>query len=90
MRHITKGSVFDALERDPGEAVKLKVKAALFDVLIAYIEEHKLTQQEAADRMGVQRSRVGDLMRGQISRFSIDALVVMAGRVGIDPIKAAA
>jgi len=90
MRHITKGSIFDDLERDPGEAAKLKVKAALFDALIAYIDNHKLTQQEASDRMGVQRSRIGDLTRGQISRFSIDALVVMAGRVGIDPWKAAA
>lgn len=90
MSHVTKGSIFDDLDRDPGEAVRLKIKAALFDVLIAYIEQHKLTQQEAADRMGVQRSRVGDLMRGQISRFSIDALVVMAGRVGIDPWKVAA
>lgn len=90
MSHTTKGSIYDALERDPGEVVKLKIKAALFDVLIAYVDEYKLTQQEAADRMSVQRSRVGHLMRGQISRFSIDALVVMAGRVEIDPFKAAA
>lgn len=90
MSHVTKGSIFDDLERDPGEAAKLKIKAALFDALIAYIDGHKLTQQEAATRMGVQHSRVGDLTRGQISRFSIDALVVMAGRVGIDPWNVAA
>lgn len=90
MSHRTKGSIFDDLDRDPGEAAKLRIKAALFDALIAYVEGHKLTQQEAAERMGVQRSRIGDLMRGKISRFSIDSLVVMAGRAGIDPWKVAA
>ena len=60
------------------------------DCLIRYIEENELTQQEAADRMAVQRSRVGDVCRGHITVFSIDALVAMAARVGLYPLKVAA
>ena len=87
---MTKGSVFDALEQDAAAAEVLKIKAALMDCLRTYIREHDLTQQQAAERMGVQRSRVGDVSRGHISAFSIDALVSMAARVDLHPIKVAA
>jgi len=86
----TIGSVFDAIEDDAGVAEQLKIKAALMNCIIEYIKDNELTQQEAADRMGVQRSRVGDVCRGHISVFSIDSLVAMAARVGLQPIKVAA
>ena len=87
---ITTGSIFDDLELDPGVAEQTKLKAALFDCIIYYIESNGLTQQEAADRMGVQRSRVGDVCRGKLSGFTIDGLVIMAARVGLHPLKIAA
>jgi len=86
----TKGSVFDAIEDDAGVAEQLKIKAALMDCIRHYIKENGLTQQEAADLMGVQRSRVGDVCRGHITVFSIDSLVAMAARVGLHPVKIAA
>ena len=86
----TKGSVFDAIEEDAGIAEQLKIKAALMDCIRKYIKDNELTQQEAADLMGVQRSRIGDVSRGHITVFSIDSLVAMAARVGLHPIKIAA
>ncbi len=86
----TKGSVFDAIEEDAGVAEQLKIKAALMDCIRNYIKNNELTQQGAADLMGVQRSRIGDVSRGHISVFSIDALVAMAARVGLHPVKIAA
>lgn len=86
-RKITSGSVFDAVEEDAGIAEQLKIKAALMDCIRGYIAEEGITQQEAADRMGVQRSRIGDISRGHISVFSIDALVAMAARVDLHPVK---
>ena len=83
---LTTGSVFDDLKLDPGKAEQLKIKAALFDAIIAYIKENDLTQEQAAEIMGVQRSRVGDVCRGKMSGFSIDALVVMAARAGLRPL----
>lgn len=89
-RHITAGSIFDELEADPGKAEQMKIKAALFDVIVAYIKENDLTQANAAEIMGVQRSRIGDVCRGKISGFSIDALVSMAARAGLYPLTVAA
>ncbi|OED37389.1 hypothetical protein AB833_23475 [Chromatiales bacterium (ex Bugula neritina AB1)] len=89
-KKITKGSVFNAIETDAGVAEQLKIKAALMDCIRNYIAEEDITQQEAADRMGVQRSRIGDISRGHISVFSIDALVAMAARVNLHPVKIAA
>ena len=89
-RKITKGSVFDAIEEDAGIAEQLKIKAALMDCIRNYIKDNGLTQQEAADLMGVQRSRIGDVSRGHIDVFSIDALVAMTARVGLHPINIAA
>ena len=83
---ITKGSVFDAIEEDPAAAEVIKIKAALMDCIRAYIAERDLTQQQAADRMGVERSRVGDVAHGHVSVLSIDSLVLMATRVGLRPL----
>jgi len=74
MSHLTKGSVFDYLELEPGEAEQLKIKAALFDTIIDYMKKNNLTQQRTADVMGVKRSRIGDICRGKITGFSIDSL----------------
>ena len=89
-QQITTGSVFDDLEPDQGKAELLKIKAVLFDAIIAYIKENGLTQEQAAKIMGVQRSRIGDVCRGKMSGFSIDALVSMAARAGLHPLQIAA
>ena len=88
--HLTTGSIFDDLDLDPGQADQLKIKAALFDVLVRYMKENGLTQKQASEIMGVQRSRIGDVCRGKISGFTIDALVSMAARAGLYPLKIAA
>lgn len=40
------------------------------------------TQAEAARRCGVTQPRMNDLLRGRVSRFSIDALVNIATAMG--------
>lgn len=85
----SKGTVWDDIATDPAEAAQLKFKAALFDAIRAYIKKHNLTQEEAAERMGVQRSRIGDISRGKLDGFTIDYLVLMAERVGVNPLKIA-
>jgi predicted XRE-type DNA-binding protein len=88
--HITTGSIFDDLNLDPGKAEQMKIKAALFDSIIAFIKENKLTQEQAAQLMGVQRSRVGNICRGEMSGFTIDALIIMTARAGLYPLQIAA
>jgi len=87
---ITTGSVLDELELDAGEAETLKLKAALFDSIIAYMQNNELTQQETADVMAVQRSRIGDICRGKMTGFTIDSLVAMTARAGLHPLQIAA
>ena len=88
--HHTTGSVFDDLGIDPAEAEVLKIKAALMNSIIAYIEREKITQQKAADIMAVDRARISDVCRGNIAKFTIDMLLAMNARADLHPITVAA
>ena len=48
------------------------------------IREQRLTQARAAKLFGVTQPRISDLMRGKIDRFSIDSLIEMLSRAGIE------
>ena len=85
----SKGTIWDDIANDSAEAAQLKIKAALFDAIRGYIKDNNLTQEEAAEQMGVQRSRIGDISRGKFEGFTIDYLVLMAERVGVNPIRIA-
>jgi hypothetical protein len=55
-------------------------------------EIESLTHEFGAEPVApvVQRSRIGDVARGHVSVFSIDALVSMAARVNLYPVRIAA
>lgn len=78
------GSVFYALEEDPAEAARLALRAEIMTQLRRWIEKEGLTQTEAAERLGVHQPRVSDLVKGRFNRFSLDALVAMAARAGLE------
>jgi predicted XRE-type DNA-binding protein len=52
------------------------------DKITALVEEMGWTQVDAANRCGVTQPRMNDLLRGRISRFSLDALVNIAAALG--------
>ena len=76
-------SVWDAIVDSPEEAANLKLRSLLMDAIKAYIDQEKLTREEAAKRLGVTQSRVSELVNGRISKFTIDKLVNMAARAGL-------
>ena len=43
----------------------------------------KVTQAEAAHRLGVSQPRLNDLLRGRIANFSLDTLINLAGQAGL-------
>ena len=88
-RTIT-GSILEELADDPAEAMQLRLKAALMDAIIKHIENEGLTQGKAAEIMKVQRTRVNDVCNGRIDKMTIDALVAMSARLGLDPLQVAA
>ena len=49
-----------------------------------FIDEQGFTQTQAARELGITQPRLSDLMRGQINRFSLDALVNMATTSGAE------
>lgn len=76
-------NVWDALEGDLGERERMKMLSDMMDIVEHLIEEKGWTQKQAAQHLGVTQPRISDLMRGKISVFSIDSLVTMAGKAGL-------
>lgn len=75
-------SVWDAIADTPEEAANLRVRSELMDKIIGLIHEREWTQAEAAAHCHVTQPRISDLLRGRISRFSLDALVNIAAALG--------
>ncbi len=82
VRHST-GNVFRDLGFPRAEAENLKIRTDLMIRLSKLIQARRLTQAQAAARLGVTQPRISDLMRGKIHRFSIDTLVGMLGHAGV-------
>lgn len=76
-------SVWDALEQDPIQAVNLKLRSALMIAIAEHVKRKGWTQSIAATHCGLTQPRVNDLLRGRISRFSLDALVNIATALGL-------
>jgi predicted XRE-type DNA-binding protein len=47
------------------------------------VEAWDVTQRIAAKRLGLTQPRMNDLMRGRISKFSLDALMNLAAKAGL-------
>lgn len=75
-------NVFLDLGFEPAEAAVLEMRAKLMSDLRAYIEIEKLTQSEAAKRLGVGQSRVSDLVRGKWEKFNLEMLITLEARIG--------
>ena len=78
----TFASVWDAVADTPEEAANLRLRSALMRQIAEIVESNGWTQAEAAERCGVTQPRINDLLRGRMSRFSLDALVNIASALG--------
>jgi predicted XRE-type DNA-binding protein len=76
-------SVWDAIADTPAEAANLRLRSELMEQIGIIITERGWTQREAAEHGGVTQPRINDLLRGRISRFSLDALVNIAAALGL-------
>ena len=78
----TFNSVWDALADTPEQAANLRARAELMRQIAAVIEANGWKQSDAALHCGVTQPRINDLLRGRVSRFSLDALVNIATAIG--------
>lgn len=76
------GNVFVDLGFDPATAHVLTLRSDLMAQLDKQIKSKRLTQLEASRLLGVSQSRVSDLVRGKVEKFSIDTLVEFAVKLG--------
>jgi len=78
----THASVWDALADTPEQAANLRARAELMQQIAAIVKKNRWTQSEAARRCAVTQPRMNDLLRGRVSRFSLDSLVNIATAIG--------
>jgi predicted XRE-type DNA-binding protein len=76
-------NVWDALADTPEEALNLTFRSDLMSSIEKMVDSWNVTQAEAAKRLGITRPRLNDLMRGKLSKFSLDALTTLAIRAGL-------
>lgn len=77
------GNVFADLGFSDEEAEHLRIRSTLMSAAHKLIDERGLTQAEAARLFGVTQPRISNLVRGRIDLFSIDTLVDMLARAGV-------
>ena len=76
-------NIFEDLGFEAEEAINLKVRADLMLDLRSYIQKQGWTQGEAAEFFGETQPRISNLMNGEISRFSVDKLINLLGKAGM-------
>lgn len=77
------GNVFADLSFPPEEAQNLILRAELINQIEDYVVSSGMTQQQSAKKLGVTQPRLNLLLKGKINEFSIDALVNMAAKAGM-------
>jgi len=76
------GNVFEDLGFPEDEAHVFKMRLELMVAIERMIKEQQLTQSEVVEILRVAQSRISDLRRGRIEKFSLDMLVTFIARMG--------
>ena len=75
-------SVWDALEDDPLVARAMERRSNLLMLVQDKIEKGKWSQRVVAKMLGISQPRVSDLVRGKLSKFSLEMLLGFLERMG--------
>ena len=68
-----------ALPADSSEVDRAKYQAC--QLIAKYKREHGWMQKEIAEKLGVDESRISDLLRGKIESFTLDRLIGYAEKL---------
>jgi predicted XRE-type DNA-binding protein len=77
------GNIFRDLGFPPGEAQNLIMRAELMVKIEQFVRKSGMTQKEAARLIGITQPRLNLLLKRKIDLFSLDALVNMVARAGM-------
>ena len=84
-RTRSSGNVFLDLGFEPAEAKVMALRAKVMIRLERHVKAQGWTQAEAARHLGVTQPRVSRLLKGRWEDFSLDMLLTLAARVGLEP-----
>jgi predicted XRE-type DNA-binding protein len=79
------GNVFLDLGFDPAEAKIMALRAVVMIRIEQHLKAQGWTQAEAARRLGITQPRVSRLLKGKWQDFSLDMLLTLAARAGLQP-----
>ena len=66
----------------PANATEVeRAKYQLYQLIAKYQRKHGLLQKEIADKIGVDESRVSDIVRGKLGSFTLDRLISYAQKL---------
>ena len=77
------GNIFRDLGFPPGETQNLIMRAELMIKIEQFVRKSGMTRKEAARLLGTTQPRLNLLLKRKIDLFSLDALVNMAARAGM-------
>jgi len=77
------GNVFRDLGFSEQEADRLVIRADLLIQIQKVVTARRLKQAQLAKLLQVSQPRVSDLLRGRLHLFSIETLIDMLGRLGV-------
>lgn len=78
-----RGVFFDLFDEEL--AFDLQMRADLLVALRLWLEASGKTQTKAAEVLGVTQARVSNIKNGKLKDFSLEQLVKLAGRAGLNP-----
>ena len=70
---------------DPAEAKIMALRAEVMIRMEQHLKAQGWTQAEAAKRLGITQPRVSRLTKGRWQDFSLDMLLTLAARAGLEP-----
>ncbi len=76
-------NVWESLSDSPEEAANMTMRSTLLLAISDAVKGWGLPQAHAAAQLEITQPRLNDLLRGRISKFSLDALVNLATRAGL-------
>jgi len=78
------GNIFLDLGFPPHEASVMLLRAQLAEALRSWMELNELTQAQTAKRLGIAQPRVSDIVRGKVELMSLDYLVGLCAKAGVE------
>jgi predicted XRE-type DNA-binding protein len=77
------GNIFLDMGYPPHEASVMLLRAELAEILRAWMERNRLTQAQAAKRLGISQPRVSEIVRGKVGLLSLDYLVGLCAKAKV-------